>query len=41
MQDENSGGEKICSNTLYSLDRDLEKTFDEVRLAQNLTTENP
>ena len=36
-----AGGEKISSNTLYSLDRDLENTPDEARSAQDVTTDNP
>src|SRR6185369_13280388 len=36
-----AGGEKISSNTLYSFDRDLEKTPDEARSAQDVTAENP
>ncbi len=36
-----AGGEKISSNALYSLDRDLEKTPDEARSAQDVTAENP
>jgi ferritin len=36
-----AGGEKINSNALYSLDRDLEKTSDEARSAQEVTAENP
>jgi ferritin len=36
-----AGGEKINSNALYSLDRDLEKTSDEAKLAQDVTAENP
>jgi ferritin len=36
-----AGGEKISSDTLYSLDRDLEKTPDEARSAQDVTVENP
>jgi ferritin len=36
-----AGGEKISSNDLYSLDRDLEKTPDEVRSAQDVTADNP
>ena len=36
-----AGGEKTSSDTLYSLDRDLEKTPDDARLAQDVTTENP
>ncbi|MEO6731862.1 MAG: ferritin [Ferruginibacter sp.] len=36
-----AGGEKINSDALYSLDRDLEKTPDDARLAQDVTVENP
>jgi ferritin len=36
-----AGGEKISSNDLYSLDRDLEKTPDEARSAQDVTADNP
>jgi len=36
-----AGGEKISSNALYSFDRDLEKTPDEARSAQDVTTDNP
>ncbi|MEO5890608.1 MAG: ferritin [Ferruginibacter sp.] len=36
-----AGGEKINSDALYSLDRDLEKTPDDARLAQDVTAENP
>ncbi len=36
-----AGGEKMSSNALYSFDRDMEKTTDEVRPAQDVTTENP
>jgi ferritin len=36
-----AGGEKISSNALYSLDRDLEKTPDEARSAQDVTADNP
>ena len=36
-----AGGEKINTDTLYSLDRDLENTPDEARSAQDVTTENP
>ena len=36
-----AGGEKINSNTLYSFDRDLEKTPDEAKLAQDVTTDHP
>jgi ferritin len=36
-----AGGEKVSSNDLYSLDRDLEKTPDDARSAQDVTAENP
>jgi len=36
-----AGGEKISNNDLYSLDRDLEKTPDEARSAQDITADNP
>ena len=36
-----AGGEKAHSTTLYSFDRDLEKTSDEVRSAQDVTAANP
>jgi ferritin len=36
-----AGGEKINNESLYSLDRDLEKTPDDAVLAQDVTTENP
>lgn len=36
-----AGGEKMESNALYILDRDLGNTPDEARLAQDVTTENP
>jgi len=36
-----AGGEKINGDALYSLDRDLKNTSDEVRTAQDVTTENP
>jgi ferritin len=36
-----AGGEKINSNALYSLDRDLEKAPDDARSAQDVTAENP
>lgn len=36
-----AGGEKVSSNALYSLDRDLEKTPDEARSAQDVTAGNP
>lgn len=36
-----AGGEKINSNVLYSFDRDMEKTPDEERSAQEVTADNP
>ncbi len=36
-----AGAEKMSSNALYSFDRDMENTSDEVRPAQDVTTENP
>jgi len=36
-----AGGEKIDSNTLYSLDRDLEKTSDDAKSAEDVTADNP
>ena len=36
-----AGGEKINSNALYSLDRDLEKTPDTAISAQDVTSEKP
>jgi ferritin len=36
-----AGGEKVNSNALYSLDRDLENTPDEARAAEDVTTNNP
>ena len=36
-----AGGEKITSDALYSFDRDLENTPDEVRSAQDVTADNP
>jgi ferritin len=36
-----AGGEKMDPASLYSLDRDLEKTPDDARLAQDVTTDNP
>ncbi len=35
-----AGGEKINSDTLYMLDKDLAKTPDDAKLAQDITTEN-
>ena len=36
-----AGGEKASGQSLYSLDRDLETTPDDARLAQDVTAENP
>ena len=36
-----AGGEKATGQSLYSLDRDLEKTPDDARLAQDVTAINP
>src|SRR5580698_9522244 len=36
-----AGGEKANSSTLYSLDRDLEKTPDDAKSAQDVTADNP
>jgi ferritin len=36
-----AGGEKANSNTLYSLDRDLEKTPDDAKLAEDVTADKP
>jgi ferritin len=36
-----AGGEKANHNDLYSLDRDLLQTSDDVRSAQDVTAENP
>jgi ferritin len=36
-----AGGEKVSSNSLYSLDRDLETTPDDAKLAQDVTADNP
>lgn len=36
-----AGGEKATSNALYELDKDLEKTPGDVRMAQEVTTDNP
>ncbi|MEO6719904.1 MAG: ferritin [Ferruginibacter sp.] len=36
-----AGGEKINNDALYTLDKDLENTPDDARLAQDVTTENP
>jgi ferritin len=36
-----AGGEQIDHQSLYSLDRDLETTPDDARLAQDVTADNP
>ena len=36
-----AGGEKMTGNSIYSLDRDLEKAPDDATLAQNVTADNP
>ncbi|MEP7127471.1 MAG: ferritin [Chitinophagales bacterium] len=36
-----AGGEKVSISSLYSLDRDMAKTSDEVRPAQDITAVNP
>lgn len=36
-----AGGEEINNDALYVLDKDLEKTPDDARLAQDVTVENP
>jgi ferritin len=36
-----AGGEKATNDALYVLDKDLEKTPSDVRLAQDVTTDNP
>ena len=36
-----AGGEKATGDALYSLDKDLENTSGDVRLAQDVTTDNP
>ena len=36
-----AGGEKMDPTSLYTLDRDLETTPDDARLAQDVTTDNP
>jgi ferritin len=36
-----AGAEKASGDALYLLDKDLEKTPDEARAAQDVTTENP
>jgi ferritin len=36
-----AGGEKIENNTLYSLDRDLEKTPDDATSAEDVTADKP
>ena len=36
-----AGGEKATSNALYELDKDLQTTSNDVKFAQDVTTENP
>ena len=36
-----AGGEKATGDALYALDRDLEKTPDDAKLAETKTAENP
>jgi ferritin len=36
-----AGGENVSSNAMYSLDRDLEKTPDEAKSAEDVTASNP
>ena len=36
-----AGGEKVSGDSLYLLDRDLEKTSDDVTSAQDVTADNP
>lgn len=36
-----AGGEKATSNSLYELDKDLQSTSDDVKFAQDATTDNP
>ena len=36
-----AGGDKISNNALFSLDRELEKTPDEARVAQDVTADKP
>ena len=36
-----AGGEKATDDALYVFDKDLEQTPDDVRLAQDVTTDNP
>lgn len=36
-----AGGEKATNDALYVLDKDLEKTPSEAKLAQDVTTDNP
>ena len=36
-----AGGEKVSCNVLYSLDKDLDKAPETVKLAQDATTNNP
>ena len=36
-----AGGEKASGETLYTLDRDLQSTPDDARMAEDVTAENP
>jgi ferritin len=36
-----AGGEKMSSNAMYTFDRDMENTSDEVTAAEDVTSENP
>ncbi len=36
-----AGGENATANALYELDKDLQTTSNEVKLAQDVTTDNP
>ncbi|MEO6232935.1 MAG: ferritin [Ferruginibacter sp.] len=36
-----AGGEKINNDTLYSLDRDLQSTPDDARMAEDVSADNP
>jgi ferritin len=36
-----AGGEKMSSNAMYTFDRDMENTSDELTAAEDVTSENP
>ncbi|MFT7036619.1 MAG: putative nucleic-acid-binding protein, partial [Cyclobacteriaceae bacterium] len=36
-----AGGEKMSSNVLYTFDRDMGETSEEVTAAEDVTSENP